>query len=100
MEQTSENKRNELSTIAGIFIVLFSICVIFILASKSDENIVTKERMVKRVANVDVHRPVGVHEEINLMYDVTLDDGSVIKTRHHYQIGDTIVYFTYKKVNN
>ena len=100
MEQTEKNKGKGIATAAGIFLVLFSICIFFILTSKSDGNLEVKERKTKGVVNVDIHRPVGVHEEINLMYDVTLDDGSVIKTRHRYQVGDSLVYFIYKKVNN
>ena len=102
MEQTEKNHGRGIATAAGIFLLLllFSIGIFFILTSKSDGNLEVKERKTKGVVNVDVHRPVGVHEEINLMYDVTLDDGSVIKTRHRYQVGDSLVYFTYKKVNN
>jgi hypothetical protein len=99
MEQTEKNNGNGIVTAAGIFLFLFSICIFFILTSKSDRNLEMKERQVKRVVNIDLHRPVNIHEEMNLMYDVTLDDGSVIKTRHQYQIGDSLVYFTYKIVN-
>ena len=99
MEQTEKNNGKGIATAAGIFLVLFSICIFFILTSKSDRNLEMKERQVKRVVNIDVHRPIGVHEEMNLTFDVTLDDGSVIKTRHQYQIGDSLVYFTYKIVN-
>jgi hypothetical protein len=99
MEQTEKNKGKGIVTAAGIFLVLFSICIFFILTSKSDRNLEMKERQVKRVVNIDLHRPVNIHEEMNLMYDVTLDDGSIIKTRHQYQIGDSLVYFTYKIVN-
>ena len=99
MEQTEKNNGKGIVTAAGIFLVLFSICIFFILTSKSDRNLEMKERQVKRVVNIDLHRPVNIHEEMNLMYDVTLDDGSVIKTRHQYQIGDSLVYFTYKIVN-
>jgi len=99
MEQTEKNNGKGIATAAGIFLVLFSICIFFILTSKSDSNLEMKERQVKRVVNIDIHRPVNIHEEMNLMYDVTLDDGSVIKTRHQYQIGDSLVYFTYKIVN-
>ena len=99
MEQTEKNKGKGIVTAAGIFLVLFSICIFFILTSKSDRNLEMKERQVKRVVNIDLHRPVNIHEEMNLMYDVTLDDGSVIKTRHQYQIGDSLAYFTYKIVN-
>ena len=99
MEQTEKNKGKGIVTAAGIFLVLFSICIFFILTSKSDRNLEMKERQVKRVVNIDLHRPVNIHEEMNLMYDVTLDDGSIIKTRHQYQIGDSLVYFTYKIVS-
>ncbi len=99
MEQTEKNNGNGIVTAAGIFLVLFSICIFFILTSKSDRNLEMKERQVKRVVNIDLHRPVNIHEEMHLMYDVTLDDGSIIKTRHQYQIGDSLVYFTYKIVN-
>jgi len=99
MEQTEKNNGKGIATAAGIFLVLFSICIFFILTSKSDSNLEMKERQVKGVVNIDIHRPVNIHEEMNLMYDVTLDDGSVIKTRHQYQIGDSLVYFTYKIVN-
>ena len=99
MEQTEKNNGKGITTAAGIFLVLFSICIFFILTSKSDRNLEMKERQVKRVVNIDLHRPVNIHEEMNLMYDVTLDDGSIIKTRHQYQIGDSLVYFTYKIVN-
>ena len=99
MEQTEKNIGKGIVTAAGIFLALFSICIFFILTSKSDRNLEMKERQVKRVVNIDVHRPIGVHEEMNLTFDVTLDDGSVIKTRHQYQIGDSLVYFTYKIVS-
>jgi hypothetical protein len=99
MEQTEKNIGRGIATAAGIFLTLFSICIFFILTSKSDRNLEMKERQIKRVANIDVHRPIGVHEEMNLTFDVTLDDGSVIKTRHQYQIGDSLVYFTYKIVS-
>ncbi len=55
---------------------------------------VTREKHL--VTNVKRHIPRSVQDEMNLYYDVTIDDTNTFKTLHHYQVGDTIYYEIYK----
>ena len=86
---------------AAIFVLLFTIAIVAIVYKSSPNGALQlTETETRIVVKVDIHRPRSVHEEINPSYDVTLDNGSVMKSRFHYAVGDTIRYFTYKKVNN
>ena len=85
----------------AIFALLFTVAIVAIMYKSSPTSALEiTETETRIVVKVDVHRPRNVHEEMNLTYDVTLDNGSVMKSRFHYEVGDTIRYFTYKKVNN
>ena len=48
------------------------------------------------VIKVETHRPQNVHEEMNLYYDVTLENGVEIKTMKRVSVGDTIYFDMYK----
>ena len=50
------------------------------------------------VIKVETHRPQNVHEEMNLYYDVTLENGVEIKTMKEVSVGDSI-YFDMYKIN-
>ena len=94
-------KDKNLKFMAAIFVLLFTITIVAIMYKSSPTSVLElTETETRIVVRVDVHRPLNVHEEMNLTYDVTLDNGSVMKSRFHYGVGDTIRYFTYKKVNN
>lgn len=55
---------------------------------------VTREKHL--VTNVKRHISRSVQDEMNLYYDVTIDDTNTFKTLHQYQVGDTIYYEIYK----
>ena len=94
-------KEKTLIFTAAMLVLLFTVTVIAIKYDSSNKSAVElTETESRSVIKVDIHRPQNVHEEMNPSYDVTLDNGSVIKSRFHYAVGDTIRYFTYKKVNN
>jgi len=48
------------------------------------------------VIKVERHRPQNVHEEMNLYYDVTLENGLVTKSLKRPSVGDTIYFDMYK----
>ena len=48
------------------------------------------------VIKVERHRPQNVHEEMNLYYDITLENGTEIKSLRQVSIGDTIYFDMYK----
>jgi len=94
-------KDKNLKLMAAIFVLLFSVAIVAIMYRSSPNGVMElTETETRIVVKVGIHRPQSVHEEINITYDVTLDNGSVMKSRFHYAVGDTIRYFTYKKVNN
>ena len=94
-------KDKNLKFMTAIFALLFTVAIVAIMCKSSPTSALEiTETETRIVVKVDVHRPRNVHEEMNLTYDVTLDNGSVMKSRFHYEVGDTIRYFTYKKVNN
>jgi hypothetical protein len=41
--------------------------------------------------------PRNIHEEMNIVYDVKLEDGTVFSSRKTYGVGDTITYTIYTK---
>ena len=94
-------KDKNLKFMTAIFALLFTVAIVAIIyRSSGPRTFELTETGSRSVIKVDRHRPQNVHEEMNPSYDVTLDNGSVIKSRFHYAVGDTIRYFTYKKVNN
>jgi hypothetical protein len=48
------------------------------------------------VIKVERHRPQNVHEEMNLYYDVTLENGVEMKSLRQVSVGDTIYFDMYK----
>jgi hypothetical protein len=48
------------------------------------------------VIKVERHRPQNVHEEMNLYYDITLENGVDIKSLRQVSVGDTIYFDMYK----
>jgi hypothetical protein len=48
------------------------------------------------VTSVKRHIPRSVQDEMNLYYDVTIDDTTTFKTLKNYSVGDTIYYEIYK----
>ena len=48
------------------------------------------------VIKVERHRPQNVHEEMNLYYDITLENGVEIKSLRQVSVGDTIYFDMYK----
>ncbi len=94
-------KDKNLKFMAAIFVLLFTITIVAIIYRSSPNGALQlTEKESRVVVKVDVHRPRNKHEEMNLTYDVTLDNGSVMKSRFRYTVGDTIRYYTYKKVSN
>ena len=94
-------KDKNLKFMTAIFALLFTVAIVAIMYRSSPNKVLElTETETRIVVKVDIHRPRNVHEEMNLTYDVTLDNGSVMKSRFRYTVGDTIRYYTYKKVNN
>ena len=48
------------------------------------------------VIKVERHVPRNVHEEMNLYYDITLENGVTMKSLKHVSVGDTIYFEMYK----
>jgi len=48
------------------------------------------------VIKVERHRPQNVHEEMNLYYDITLENGVEMKSLRQVSVGDTIYFDMYK----
>lgn len=48
------------------------------------------------VIKVERHRPQNVHEEMNLYYDITLENGTEMKSLRQVSVGDTIYFDMYK----
>ena len=48
------------------------------------------------VIKVERHRPQNVHEEMNLYYDITLENGVTMKSLKQVSVGDTIYFDMYK----
>ena len=48
------------------------------------------------VIKVERHRPQNVHEEMNLYYDITLENGVKMKSLKQVSVGDTIYFDMYK----
>lgn len=48
------------------------------------------------VIKVNTHRPQNVHEEMNLYYDITLENGVTMKSIKRASVGDTIYFDMYK----
>jgi hypothetical protein len=48
------------------------------------------------VIKVERHRPQNVHEEMNLYYDITLENGVTMKSLKRASVGDTIYFDMYK----
>jgi hypothetical protein len=48
------------------------------------------------VIKVKRHRPQNVHEEMNLYYDITLENGVEMKSLRQVSVGDTIYFDMYK----
>jgi len=48
------------------------------------------------VIKVERHRPQNVHEEMNLYYDITLENGVGMKSLRQVSVGDTIYFDMYK----
>ena len=48
------------------------------------------------VIKVERHVPRNVHEEMNLYYDITLENGVTMKSLKHASVGDTIYFEMYK----
>ena len=48
------------------------------------------------VIKVERHRPQNVHEEMNLYYNITLENGVEMKSLRQVSVGDTIYFDMYK----
>ena len=48
------------------------------------------------VIKVERHVPRNVHEEMNLYYDITLENGVTMKSLKQVSVGDTIYFEMYK----
>ena len=77
-------------------ITLFVFCVVAIFIREKDKGAtyVGKEKHV--VTSVKRHIPRSVQDEMNLYYDVTIDDTTTFKTLKNYSVGDTVYYEIYK----
>lgn len=42
-------------------------------------------------------KPIGIHEEMNPHFNVTLENGNTFKSKASYEIGDSIIYTIYTK---
>ena len=78
-------------------LILFSFVFVGVFLKENSRTKVTHVTREKHlVTNVKRHIPRSVQEEMNLYYDVTIDDTNTFKTLHQYQVGDTIYYEIYK----
>ncbi len=82
--------------VVGTSIVLFAMCIIAIVLKDSNKKVTHIGREKHVVTSVKRHIPRSVQDEMNLYYDVTIDDTTTFKTLKNYSVGDTIYYEIYK----
>ena len=84
------------NVVIGFSVLLFGLCVIAIVLKDSGKGMTHMGREKHVVTDVKRHKPKSVQEEMNLYYDVTIDDTMTLKTLKKYYVGDTIYYEIYK----
>jgi hypothetical protein len=82
--------------VIGTAVVLFVMCIIAIILKDSNKKVTHIGREKHVVTSVKRHIPRSVQDEMNLYYDVTIDDTTTFKTLKNYSVGDTIYYEIYK----
>jgi hypothetical protein len=82
--------------VIGTSIVLFAMFIIAIVLKDSNKKVTHMGREKHVITSVKRHIPRSVQDEMNLYYDVTIDDTTTFKTLKNYSVGDTIYYEIYK----
>ena len=82
--------------VIGTSVVLFVMCIIAIMLKDSNKKVTHMGREKHVITSVKRHIPRSVQDEMNLYYDVTIDDSTTFKTLKNYSVGDTIYYEIYK----
>ena len=88
--------KNILTSVWALGAVFIGIVITLIVISSYDKHNGYHYTEAHYVIKVETHRPQNVHEEMNLYYDVTLENGVEIKTMKHVSVGDTIYFDMYK----
>ena len=82
--------------VIGTSVVLFVMCIIAIMLKDGNKKVTHMGREKHVITSVKRHIPRSVQDEMNLYYDVTIDDTTTFKTLKNYSVGDTIYYEIYK----
>ena len=77
-------------------ITFYVFCAVAIFIGEKDKGVTYVGREKHVVTSVKRHIPRSVQEEMNLYYDVTIDDTTTFKTLKNYSVGDTVYYEIYK----
>jgi len=93
LNKTMKNILTSVWTLGAVFIgIVISLIVIASYDKQNGYHYTEAHYVIK----VERHRPQNVHEEMNLYYDITLENGVDIKSLRQVSVGDTIYFDMYK----
>lgn len=75
-----------------LFMGLFVLLLFAIISCVSPEKKYTETYVPHIVVSVKKHKPTNIHEEMNLRYDMNLDDSTIITLNKPLSVGDTVWY--------
>lgn len=78
-----------------IFLVVITVMSLLLISSYEKSNGYWY-REAHYAIKVERHVPRNVHEEMNLYYDITLENGVTMKSLKQVSVGDTIYFDMYK----
>jgi hypothetical protein len=92
----NKTMKNILTSAWTLGVVFIGIVISLIVISSYDKRNGYHYTETHYVIKVERHRPQNVHEEMNLYYDITFENGVTTKSLKQVSVGDTIYFDMYK----